>query len=159
MLCLAVVCELLFTSLGVAQEWPQFRGPAGDGHATGTKVLSHWSETENIAWKAALPGKGWSSPVVGNGMIWVTAAETAAPSKDQLAAAQQKLAGNPLAKEMEIAGETTLVAIGMKVADGSIVRKVELFKLAKPEAVHSLNSYASPSPILDQNRLYCHFEL
>ena len=55
-----------------APEWPQFRGPAGQGHALAEKLPSRWSETENIAWKCPLPGKGWSSPVIAGNEIWLT---------------------------------------------------------------------------------------
>ena len=55
--------------------WPQWRGPLGDGHAPAARNLpSTWSETENIVWKTPIPGRGWSSPVIGNGQVWVTTA-------------------------------------------------------------------------------------
>lgn len=42
-------------------EIPQFRGPAGDGHLPGvTGLPTEWSETSNVAWKSAIPGRGWS---------------------------------------------------------------------------------------------------
>ena len=56
-------------------DWPEFRGPAGDGHAAVTAGLPlHWSETNNIKWKTEIPFKGWSTPVVMNGQVWVTTA-------------------------------------------------------------------------------------
>ena len=45
-------------------EWPQFRGPEGQGHSTATGLPITWSETENIVWKMATPGEGHSSPVI-----------------------------------------------------------------------------------------------
>ena len=47
-----------------AQDWPEFRGPGGQGHSTDRGVPLEWSEKQNIAWKTAVPGQGWSSPVV-----------------------------------------------------------------------------------------------
>jgi len=47
-----------------AENWPRFRGPTGQGVSSETGVPLHWSATENIAWKTAIPGEGWSSPVV-----------------------------------------------------------------------------------------------
>jgi len=41
-----------------AADWPQFRGPAGDGHATARNLPTIWNETTNVAWKPAIPGKG-----------------------------------------------------------------------------------------------------
>ena len=62
-----LVLAVLFvaaTSVALA-DWPQFRGPLGSGHIPGGQALpSEWSETKNIDWKVALPGRAWSSPVV-----------------------------------------------------------------------------------------------
>ena len=57
-----------------ADEWPQFRGPDGQGHAGSAGLPLTWSETENIKWKRAIPGEGWSSPVVSGNQIWLTTA-------------------------------------------------------------------------------------
>src|SRR5688572_6820400 len=58
-----------------ADDWPQFRGPTGQGDALERQLPLTWSETEGIKWKTPLPGRGWSSPVVGDGRIWITAAD------------------------------------------------------------------------------------
>jgi hypothetical protein len=61
-------------------DWPGFRGPWGDGHATGpgdTTLLGlplDWSETENVKWKTQIPYRGWSTPVVLGGQVWLTTA-------------------------------------------------------------------------------------
>src|SRR5262245_30764854 len=57
-----------------AQEWRQFRGPTGQGVAEGTDLPVNWSETSNVAWKIPVPGRGWSSPVVAHGRVWLTSA-------------------------------------------------------------------------------------
>ena len=44
-----------------APDWPQFRGPTGDGQSTAKNVPTRWSPTENVAWKVSVPGRGWSS--------------------------------------------------------------------------------------------------
>ncbi|MBL9084934.1 MAG: hypothetical protein JNK76_24230, partial [Planctomycetales bacterium] len=64
-----------FTDVAPAADlpWPQFRGPGGQGHAAAVGLPVKWSESENVAWKTSLPGEGWSSPVVANGRIWLTA--------------------------------------------------------------------------------------
>ncbi|MGC4003110.1 MAG: hypothetical protein QM811_08225 [Pirellulales bacterium] len=54
-----------------AQNWPEFRGPHGDGHADVKTAPTKWSETENIAWKTPLDGKAWASPVVWGKQIWL----------------------------------------------------------------------------------------
>ncbi len=60
--------------LPAADNWPQFRGPDGDGHAQATSLATTWSESENIAWKTPIHGRGWSSPVVWDDQIWLTTA-------------------------------------------------------------------------------------
>ena len=75
---------LLITSISGAQaarsEWPAFRGPWGDGHAAAPAdthlagLPLHWSETENIKWKTEISYRGWSTPVVMGGQVWLTTA-------------------------------------------------------------------------------------
>src|SRR6478735_7941923 len=54
--------------------WPQFRGPRGDGTSDATGLPTKWSEKQNVKWKTPLHDRGWSSPVVWGDQIWVTAA-------------------------------------------------------------------------------------
>src|SRR4051812_48300122 len=84
---------LLVTLLGIAtsfaaagDSWPSFRGPTADGRSDAKNLVTSWSETENVKWKTAIHGKGWSSPVVMGDQIWVTTAdelmaESVAPKK------------------------------------------------------------------------------
>ena len=60
------------SALAQAEDWPQFRGPTGQGHATERNLPLEWSETHNIIWKVPVPGLGWSSPAVANGRVWLT---------------------------------------------------------------------------------------
>src|SRR5262245_11785308 len=61
-----------------AEDWPQFRGPTGQGHSTERGLPLEWSETRNVAWKSALTGTGWSSPSVSAGRVWLTEVREAA---------------------------------------------------------------------------------
>src|SRR4029450_5161600 len=54
--------------------WPQFRGPRGDGTTLASQLPLHWSESENVKWKTPIHGRAWSSPVVWNGEVWMTTA-------------------------------------------------------------------------------------
>src|SRR2546430_1419372 len=70
----------LFAPSIARADWPEFRGPWGDGHASapGNKKPAgfplHWSETNNVKWKTEIPYRGWSTPVVMGGQVWVTTA-------------------------------------------------------------------------------------
>ena len=55
-------------------DWPQFRGPTGDGVSDATNVPVEWSATDHVAWKQPIPGVGWSSPVLSNGKLYLTTA-------------------------------------------------------------------------------------
>src|SRR5688572_7122490 len=56
------------------EEWPQFRGPTGDGRSSEANLPLTWSERKNIRWKATIPGNGWSSPVIAGADVWLTVA-------------------------------------------------------------------------------------
>src|SRR5205085_10321283 len=73
---------LSFASSALAENWPEFRGPTGQGHYTGKALPIEWSTTKNVAWKTAIPGKGWSSPIVLDGRVYVTSAVPIAGGKD-----------------------------------------------------------------------------
>ena len=134
--------------------WPQFRGPTGQGHATVSDVPLHWSESENVAWKTALPGLGWSSPVVAEGRIWLTAAITRPATPEQK---ERSFAGRSDARQLDLAASVSLHALCIDLETGKLIRDVQLFEITAPNPIHSMNSYASPTPLFEDGRLYCHF--
>lgn len=148
---------VIATSAGAA-EWKQFRGPDGQGHSDVKNLPLTWSETENVQWKTAIPGRGWSSPVLDGNTIWMTTAVEEVLSGEALEKARQdRLGGNPMAKQMSLVGSVSLRAISVDARTGKLLTDVELMAVKNPPAIHTLNSYASPTPILDGNLLFCHF--
>ena len=78
MLALAVVIGMVAGPGGLrGEDWPEFRGPGGRGVAAGQAIRSVWSETEGIAWKADLPGRSTSSPIVVGDLVLTTASSGA----------------------------------------------------------------------------------
>ena len=128
--CSVAIVSMFLAATMLADEWPQFRGPDGQGHASQRGLPLEWSEENNIAWKAAVPGLGWSSPVISGQQIWLTTALDEGHS---------------------------LHAICLDRETGKILHDVEVFQVADPGKVHSKNSYASPTPILEADRIYVHF--
>jgi outer membrane protein assembly factor BamB len=122
---------LLCAVAAAAQDWPEFRGPTGQGHAHDRGVPTEWSEGKNIAWKTPIAGLGWSSPVVGGGKVWLTTA-----TGDR---------------------EISLRAVAYDVATGKELVNVEVFRLRTLRELNPKNSWASPTPILDGDRVYVHF--
>ena len=62
------------SAAGAEDNWPEFRGPGGRGDAGEARPPLRWSETENVKWKVAIHDRGWSSPVVWGGQVWLTTA-------------------------------------------------------------------------------------
>lgn len=127
---LAAFVLLATLSVGAMAEWPQFRGPSGQGQSSASELPLRWSESENVAWKSAIPGQGWSSPVLSEGQIWLTAAADRGRS---------------------------LRAIALDQETGRVLHDIEVFRLESPPSIHEKNTYASPTPILEGDRVYVHF--
>ncbi|HYO26391.1 MAG TPA: PQQ-binding-like beta-propeller repeat protein [Lacipirellulaceae bacterium] len=139
------------------RSWPQFRGPGGQGIANDAELPLTWSESEGVRWKTALPGRGWSSPVAAGGRIWVTTAEERPPTAEERAASMEKVAGVGVADQMDAAGSVRLSALEVDLESGAVLRRVELFNVQGPPPIHGLNSYASPTPVIADGKVVCHF--
>ncbi len=119
-----------------ADDWPRFLGPGGNSTTTAKGLPLEWKEGKddkpgrNLKWKTALPGEGWSSPVCGGGRIYCT---------------------------MALDEGHSLHALCIALADGKILWDVEVFKNEVPPPKHKRNSYASPTPLLEGDRLYVTF--
>lgn len=145
---------LLLQPAGAWADWPQFRGPGGQGHSDATDLPLTWSETENVVWKTALPGRGWSSPVEQDGRIWMTTAIETPATPEQRA---KKLAEAPDPAGLEVVGHVSLRALCVDFATGRLIHDLEVFSVDNPDPVHSQNSFASPTPVIDAGRVYVHF--
>jgi outer membrane protein assembly factor BamB len=137
--------------------WPEWRGPDGQGHAPSARTLPlEWSEDRNIVWKTPLPGRGWSSPVIEGGLVWLTTAVESPVNAEERA---RRLAGGSgtNAQPLDVSGPVSFRALAVDRGTGVVRRDIELFVVADPQPIHTLNSYASPSPVLADGRLFCHF--
>lgn len=148
---------LLLLGFGIANaepNWPAFRGPTGQGTTRETGLPLQWGEGENVAWKTPIPGRGWSSPVVWGNDIWMTTAIERTPTEEEKA---ELLKDEKQAGQRQVARTISLRAICIERDSGKQKHNVELFNVENPDAIHLLNSYASPTPVIEQDRLYCHF--
>ncbi len=137
-----------------ADAWPEFRGPDGQGHATAQNLPIRWSETENVAWKTSIGGRGWSSPVIEGDEIWLTTAYESELSDEERA---KRLEGNTGSQPLTVSGPVSLRVVGVRRSSGEILREVSVLRAESPEPIHELNSFASPTPILENGKLYAHF--
>jgi outer membrane protein assembly factor BamB len=134
---------VLTVSLAAA-DWPQFRGPSGQGHSSEVGLPLTWSEGEsgksdNILWTVPVPGIGWSSPVVAAGRIWLT---TVVEPGDGSRRGQRN---------------ASLRVLAFDAATGKEVVNVEAFRGSAVPNLNPKNSRASPTPIVDGDRVYVHF--
>lgn len=123
----------LLTSLSGAQNnnsWTDYRGPSIDGHSSAKNVPILWNDSTNIDWKIEIPGKGWSSPVILDSQIWITSALDKGHS---------------------------LWACCLDLDSGEMIHQIELFFQDSTQESHPLNSFASPTPAIEKDRVYIHF--
>lgn len=122
-----------------AADWLQFRGTEGDGESRVVALPTEWSATEHVAWRCELPGEGWSSPVVLGDRIYLSSA---------------------IAKEQDKPdSDRDLALLIVDARAGKLIQRVNLFHVpgATAAKIHSKNSNASPTPLIDGERIYVHF--
>lgn len=113
------------------EDWPQFRGPTGQGHSAERGLPVEWSESKNVLWKVPVAGRGWSSPVVSGGRVWLTTAV-----KDR---------------------GVSLRLLAFDVETGREAINVEVFNVRDGAPTNAKNSHASPTPIVHGDRVFVHF--
>jgi outer membrane protein assembly factor BamB len=129
---LFALCVAISSSSGAQEHWPEFRGPLGNGIAPeASDPPTEWDETKNITWKTAIPLKGWSSPAIVDDQIWLTTATE--DGKDYY-------------------------VVRVNATTGEIDLNEHLFHTDNPEPLgNNVNRYASPSSVLEEDRVYVHF--
>jgi len=154
-----------------APEWPRFRGPQGNPVSTG-RLPDAWSKTENVEWKAMIPGRGWSSPIVNGNRIFVTAATTDGPSKkpqigtqysnDYVAELQKQglsakeIDDRVMARDFELPDEVNLhyFLYCVDLRSGKIDWQREYHTGRPPGGRHRKNSFTSETPVTDGKLVY-----
>ena len=121
---------ILCLSSPAIEHWNQFRGPAEDGKTNNTGLPTEWAEDKNVVWKTPLQGKAWSSPVIWGNRVWVTNAN---------------------------AEGTQLSILCIDTSDGKVLYDKLLWKVENPQFCHAFNSYASPTPVLEEGLVYLSF--
>lgn len=129
-LLLLLVFWLIVSTNLMAGDSPQFRGPDGEGHSPEKNLPVTWSETENIRWKTDLEGLGWSTPTIQGSQVWLTTA---------------------------LEDGKSLRVICLDKDSGKVLHNVEVFHHDDPGPIHTKNSYASPSVLIEGDFVYAHF--
>jgi len=143
-----VTAGILFVlTAAAAADWPKFRGPGGDGLAPdNADPPVNWSEEKNIKWKVRIPGRGRSSPVILGERIWLTTAI-------ERGVVRKRIKWD----DMQLADHVSLRVLCLDRTSGKILWQTTLFDVDKPAPVHWLNSWATPTPVIEPGRLYCDF--
>jgi outer membrane protein assembly factor BamB len=129
-----VLATALSAAPARAGDWPQFRGPTGDGQYVGPSIPTEWGPDKNVVWKMPIPGRGWSSPIIWQGRVYLTTA-------------------------VEQGGRYSLQAVAVDCQTGKVLWQREVFveDTSKSPTPHAKNTHASPTPATDGRRLYVHF--
>ena len=111
--------------------WNQFRGPNGDGKSFAKNLPVEFSEKKNVRWKTPIHDEGWSSPVVWGSQIWLTTGRE---------------------------DGTELFAVCVDLESGDVIHDIKVFDVTNPQKAYGgLNSHATPTPIVEDGRIYVHF--
>ncbi len=168
---LALASLVGFAFAAETPEWPRFRGPLGNPVST-VRLPDTWSKTENIEWSAAIPGRGWSSPIVTGNRVFVTAATTDGASKkpqigtqysnEYIAELQKQglsmkdIEAKVMERDFELPSEVTLhyflYCVDLKT--GKVSWKQEYHAGRPPGGRHRKNSFTSETPVTDGKLVY-----
>lgn len=132
--------------------WPQFRGPDGAGTSTNTQLPDTWSATDNVAWKTDLPGRSWSSPIVWNGQVFLTAVVN-------LGASESPKKGLYLGGERPTpsSSEHHWKVFALDLMTGRVQWEKSVHRGVPSTPIHLKSSYGAETPVTDGERVYALF--
>ena len=155
--------------------WPQFRGPGGGGIADESSLPLKWTATDNVAWVADVPGRGWSSPIVWRDRVFLTSAVNAGEFKqpspgiygndyaaelEKQGLSEAEIVKRVVGRDIELtgeAGEVSYMVFALDAKTGRIVWQQEAHRGQPAGGRHRKNTYASETPATDGERLYASF--
>ena len=150
LLILSFLCSS-FLIVAAQDRWPQFRGAQSLGVAEDASLPDKWSATENVAWKADIPGIGWSSPIVWGDKIFVTSVinsgDTEPPKKGLYFGGERPAPPS----------EHRWMVYAVDFKTGKVLWEREVFRTVPKITRHLKNSYASETPVTDGERVYAYF--
>ena len=133
----SLLCYCFISSTLAFSDWPQFRGPNANGHSTATNLPTSWSDTKNVKWKTPVP-EGWSSPILVDDCIYLTAAQTVGGGEKP---------------------DLSLRTLCLNAENGNILWDKEIYSIKGNDLprIHKKNSHATPTPTIENSKLYVHF--
>ena len=139
------------------KNWPNWRGPLETGASQYGNPPAEFSETKNIKWKTAIPGKGHSTPIIWGDQLIVTTAipvgeEPEKPKEDESSqGGRRRMSANKTARVNKF------IVMSINRNDGSFNWETVVKEEVPQEGTHSLGSWASNSPVTDGKNIYAYF--
>lgn len=169
-----IFASLLIANSAVAQQapWPQFRGPGANPVADNERLPDHWSTTENVEWSSEIPGRGWSSPIVADGKVFLTAVTTDGKSKPpqvgtdysneyveelmKQGLSEEEVEKKVTERDIELPSEVSLhyFLYCIDLQSGQEIWKNEFYQGQPPNGRHRKNSFSSETPVTDGEHIY-----
>jgi hypothetical protein len=149
-----IVALLSATDLGRCEEWPQFRGPNAAATSDDSKLPVDWSSDKNVAWKASLPGAGWSQPIVWKDKVFVT---TAIGENESRPARGGGGFGGGMMFGRKPDTPYKFEIYCLSAADGKTVWKQTAADKKPVIGTNPTNGYATETPVTDGERVYAYF--
>jgi outer membrane protein assembly factor BamB len=170
-----LACTLILLSLpaaGANTDWPQFRGPRANPVGDHKRLPLRWSKTDNVEWSVGIPGRGWSSPIVTGGKVFVTTVTTEGKSKSpqmgtefsneyvaelvKQGLTEAQVLERVYARDIEMPNEVTLhyFLYCLDIKTGAVVWKKEIYTGKPPGGRHRKNSFVSETPVTDGKLIY-----
>lgn len=143
---------LCFIDARAEDNWPQWRGPLGTGAAPNADPPVEWSESKNVRWKVALPGKGHSTPIVWGDRIYLT---TAVPFGEALPPRPSTAPGTHDGVPVTHRHEFAVLAVDRR--DGNVLWQTTVHRKLPHEGGHYTGSLASNSAVTDGERVFAFF--
>jgi len=171
----SLICAVLLgavTANAQNMAWPQFRGPESNPVGTNPRLADRWSKTENVEWSQEIPGRGWSSPIVTGGKVYLTTVITDGKSKppqigteysneyvaelQKQGLSMQEIIKRVTERDIELPGEVTLhyVLYCLDLKSGKTECKKEFYTGRPPGGRHRKNSFVSETPVTDGKFIY-----
>jgi outer membrane protein assembly factor BamB len=142
-----------------AENWPQWRGPGGNGISGESNLPAEWAETRNVAWKTEIPGRGHSSPVIWGDRIFLTTSIEGAEIPGAKAPVH-KQDGEVFRDPDSVGGNLSyqLIVMALDARNGNVLWRHTAYEGGVYDDRHKKNSYATPTPATDGRRVFVSFE-
>ncbi|MDP6537974.1 MAG: PQQ-binding-like beta-propeller repeat protein [Planctomycetota bacterium] len=147
-----LLCLLAPGAAALGDEWPGFRGPDGTGVSRAEGLPERWSATENVTWSVGVAGRGWSSPIVTSGRVFVT---SAVPDGEDVEARKGLYFGGEQSDPPAMEYRWTVACLDAATGEARWERVAHHGRPQTP--IHVKNSYASATPVSDGERIFARF--